>query len=68
MSEYGFQSYPAVSTLRRYAQEKDLYWTSRLLDHRQRGTNANDDLVRVVKMHFAVEREVEWAQGRKGGF
>lgn len=42
----------------RYAVEADLYWTSRFINHRQHGTNANDDLVRVVATHFDIEEEV----------
>ncbi len=43
----------------RYAVEEDLYWTSRFINHRQHGTNANDDLIKVVSTHFDIDSEVQ---------
>ncbi len=37
---------------------EDLHWTSRFINHRQHGTNAQDDLIKVVSMHFDIEQEV----------
>lgn len=33
-TEYGFQSFPSVTTLKNFAQPEDLYWPSRFINHR----------------------------------
>ena len=33
-TEYGFQSFPSVTTLKEFADPSDLYWPSRFMSHR----------------------------------
>ncbi|TRY71911.1 hypothetical protein TCAL_00176 [Tigriopus californicus] len=56
MSEYGFQSFPSISTLEKFAYDDDLYFPSRFINHRQHGPKANDELVFTAAFHFHLDR------------
>eukprot|EP00095_Tigriopus_kingsejongensis_P000196 maker-scaffold41_size498431-snap-gene-1.17 protein:Tk00196 transcript:maker-scaffold41_size498431-snap-gene-1.17-mRNA-1 annotation:"Beta-mannosidase" len=54
-SEYGFQSFPSIHTLKQYSQEADLYFPSRFLNHRQHGHGSNDEMVSTASEHFETD-------------
>ena len=57
VTEYGFQSFPSVSTLSRYSEPEDLYFPSRFIEHRQHATeNGNDQLIFTSSFHFDTDK------------
>jgi beta-mannosidase len=67
ISEYGFQSYPGINTLKRIALPEDLKWDSEVLLKRQRspmewlgqGMNGNHMIDRYMKKEFKSPKDFE---------
>jgi beta-mannosidase len=67
ISEYGFQSYPCMNTLRKIANPEDLRLNSEVLDKRQRspmewlgpGINGNHMIDRYMKKEFRDPKDFE---------
>lgn len=67
ISEYGFQSYPSINTLKKISQTKDLEWDSELLLKRQRspmewlgkGINGNHMINRYMIKEFKKPKDFE---------
>ena len=36
VSEFGYESFPSMDTIRTFAEEKDYYFTSKLMEYHQR--------------------------------
>lgn len=52
LSEFGFQSYPSISTLRPVYNDSDLEYWSELNDHRQHHGNGNNEILYEINSHF----------------
>ena len=51
-SEFGFQSYPSVETLRQFAGEEDLNLSSPVMDHHQRHPRGNAVIASTIARYF----------------
>ncbi|GAL86387.1 beta-mannosidase [Sporocytophaga myxococcoides] len=67
ISEYGFQSYPCINTLKKIALPEDMHWESEVLLKRQRspmewigkGMNGNHMIDRYMKKEFKTPKDFE---------
>ncbi len=67
ISEYGFQSYPCMNTLKKIALPEDMHWESEVLLKRQRspmewigkGMNGNHMIDRYMKKEFKTPKDFE---------
>ncbi len=59
MSEYGFQSFPEVKTLKKVANEKDMAFNSPLMNHRQRSFPGNQRMQEVMDYYYKRPKDFE---------
>ena len=67
VSEYGFQAFPTLATIKSYAAAEDMDWNSRLMRYRQRckmswleqGFDGNDNIRRYMELYFEVPDDFE---------
>ena len=52
MSEYGFQSFPAIETLEKVIPKSELNLDSDLMKHRQKSYIGNGEILKQVNQHF----------------
>ena len=48
LSEFGTQSFPLMDTVNKYAEEKDLYIDSEVMEHHQKSKNNNPIIMRYI--------------------
>ncbi|HEY9595037.1 MAG TPA: glycoside hydrolase family 2 protein, partial [Spirochaetia bacterium] len=53
-SEFGYQSFPSVATIRSYAGEEDLNVTSPVMEHHQRHPRGNSAITEMFTRYFRV--------------
>ena len=58
-SEFGYQSFPSVRTIRGYAKEEELNVTSPVLEHHQRNKNGNSAITEMFTRYFRVPEGFE---------
>jgi len=58
-SEFGFQSLPALDTIRTYADESEWNMTSYIMEHHQRNTAGNGKIVTYLTDHFRLPHDFE---------
>ncbi len=54
VSEFGFQSFPELSTLRKYVKEEDLNFTSPVMEHFQRSGIGNTTIIQYMLSWFRM--------------
>jgi beta-mannosidase len=58
-SEFGYQSFPSVRTVRSYAEEEDLNVTSPVMEHHQRHPRGNSAITEMFTRYFRVPEGFE---------
>jgi beta-mannosidase len=58
-SEYGFQSYPSMKTIRSFADEKDLNPFSRVLDSHQKQNQGNYKMLKLCSEYYLYAPDFE---------
>ena len=58
-SEFGYQSFPSVRTIRTYATEKDFNVTSPVMEHHQRHPRGNSAITEMFTRYFRVPQGFE---------
>lgn len=53
-SEFGFQSFPGMNTIRKFAVESDLNVTSPVMEHHQRNDAGNSKIVEMFSRYFRM--------------
>ena len=59
VSEFGFQSLPALDTVRTYADEADWNMTSYIMEHHQRNASGNGKIINYMTDHFRLPKDFE---------
>jgi beta-mannosidase len=59
VSEFGFQSLPALDTIRTYADESEWNMTSYIMEHHQRNAAGNGKIVTYLTDHFRLPQDFE---------
>jgi beta-mannosidase len=59
VSEFGFQSLPALETIRTYADEADWNMTSYIMEHHQRNAAGNGKIINYMTDHFRLPKDFE---------
>lgn len=57
VSEFGFQSLPALSTIATYAEPSEWNMTSYIMEHHQRHTNGNGKIIAYLTQHFQLAKD-----------
>jgi len=57
VSEFGFQSLPALETVRTYADPADWNMTSYIMEHHQRNDSGNGKIINYMTDHFRMPRD-----------
>ncbi|MBN1262462.1 MAG: glycoside hydrolase family 2 protein [Anaerolineae bacterium] len=57
VSEFGFQSLPALDTVRTYAEEADWNMTSYIMEHHQRNDAGNGKIINYLTDHFRLPKD-----------
>lgn len=57
VSEFGFQSLPALATVNTYAAPADQNMTSYIMEHHQRNTGGNGRIVSYMTAHFQLPKD-----------
>ena len=57
VSEFGFQSLPALATIATYAEPSDWNMTSYLMEHHQRDTYGNAKIIAYLTQHFQLAKD-----------
>lgn len=58
-SEFGFQSFPSLETIKTYASEDELNLTSTTLEHHQRNVGGNTRIIQTISMYFRMPSGLE---------
>ncbi len=53
-SEFGFQSFPSLETIRTYAPESEFNLTSTTLEHHQRNVGGNSRIIQTISLYFRM--------------
>jgi beta-mannosidase len=53
-SEFGYQSFPSLDTIRKYARDSELNVTSPVMEHHQRNAAGNSKIVEMFTRYFRV--------------
>ncbi len=53
-SEFGYQSFPSLETIRRYAGPSELNVTSPVMEHHQRNTGGNSKIIEMFSRYFRM--------------
>ena len=59
VTEFGFQSLPALETVRTYADESEWDMASRIMEHHQRSSGGNDKIMAHLADHFLPPKDFE---------
>jgi len=59
VSEFGFQSLPALETIRTYASESEWNMTSYVMEHHQRNEVGNTKIITYMADHFCLPKDFE---------
>lgn len=59
VSEFGFQSLPALETIRTYADESEWNMTSYIMEHHQRNEVGNSKIITYMTDHFRLPKDFE---------
>lgn len=59
VSEFGFQSLPALETIRAYADESEWNMTSYIMEHHQRNEVGNSKIITYMADHFRLPKDFE---------
>jgi len=59
VSEFGFQSLPALETIRTYAEESEWNMTSYIMEHHQRSGGGNGTIITYMADHFRLPKDFE---------
>jgi len=59
VSEFGFQSLPALETIRAYASEADRNMTSFVMEHHQRSGTGNGKMITYLTDYFRLPKDFE---------
>lgn len=59
VSEFGFQSLPALETIRTYAEESEWNMTSYIMEHHQRSEGGNGKIITYMADHFRLPKDFE---------
>ncbi len=57
VSEFGFQSLPALETVATYAEPADWNMTSYIMEHHQRNTGGNGRIIAYLTQHFRLPKD-----------
>ncbi len=57
VSEFGFQSLPALDTIRTYADAADWNMTSYIMEHHQRNASGNGKIINYMTGHFRLPKD-----------
>ncbi|KAM9579372.1 beta-mannosidase isoform 1-T1 [Guaruba guarouba] len=58
-SEYGFQSWPSFSTIKKVSSTEDWSYTSNFSLHRQHHENGNDQMLQQIEYHFKLPQSTD---------
>ncbi|XP_052631389.1 beta-mannosidase isoform X2 [Harpia harpyja] len=58
-SEYGFQSWPSFSTIKKVSSTEDWSYTSNFSLHRQHHENGNDQMLQQIGHHFKLPQSTD---------
>ncbi|XP_062492706.1 beta-mannosidase isoform X2 [Pezoporus occidentalis] len=58
-SEYGFQSWPSFSTIKKVSSTEDWSYTSNFSFHRQHHENGNDQMLQQIGYHFKLPQSID---------
>jgi beta-mannosidase len=59
VSEFGFQSLPALRTIRAFACDHDLNMTSYVMEHHQRNASGNGKMITYLTDHFRLPKDFD---------
>ncbi|MDR0334154.1 MAG: glycoside hydrolase family 2 protein [Dysgonamonadaceae bacterium] len=59
MSEFGFQAFPEMKTIRTFAEESDLYLTSEVMRARQKASTGNEVIAQYMERYFHTPQNFE---------
>lgn len=59
LSEFGFQSFPALQTVRRFTEEKDCNIYSRVMEMHQRNTAANGKIINYLSQTYLYPKNFD---------
>lgn len=59
MSEFGIQSFPAIETVKTFAEEQDLHIYSKVMKSHQKNHTANSKIIRYMKAMFTRPKQFE---------
>ncbi len=59
VSEFGFQSLPALETIRTYADREDWNMTSYIMEHHQRNAAGNGKIINYMTDYFKLPKDFE---------
>ena len=58
-SEFGYQSFPSLETVRAYAEEQDFNVSSPVMEHHQRNNGGNMRIVNMFMRYFRMPKDFE---------
>jgi beta-mannosidase len=59
MSEFGFESFPSIKTIKRFCPENELYLDSPVMTNHQKNEGGNQKILRYMKKRFTIPQEFE---------
>jgi beta-mannosidase len=59
MSEFGFESFPSIKTIRSFCPEEDLYLDSPIMNNHQKNEGGNKKILRYMRKRFNIPKEFE---------
>ncbi len=59
VSEFGYESFPSLETIRSFAQEKDFNFTSKLMEYHQRSPSGNSIMLENFSRYFCFPNGFE---------
>jgi beta-mannosidase len=59
MSEFGFESFPSIKTIRSFCSEEDLYLDSPIMNNHQKNEGGNKKILRYMRKRFNIPKEFE---------
>ncbi|XP_059027991.1 beta-mannosidase isoform X1 [Mustela lutreola] len=65
VSEYGYQSWPSFSTLKKVSSKEDWSYNSKFSLHRQHHADGNSEMLRQVEFHFTLPESPDPLQAFK---
>ncbi|OGV55901.1 MAG: hypothetical protein A2X49_07910 [Lentisphaerae bacterium GWF2_52_8] len=58
-SEFGYQSFPSIDTIRTYAEEHELNVTNPVMEHHQRNGGGNSKIIEMMSRYFRMPEGFE---------